>query len=387
MSVMFSRSPLLLLCAAACVGPAVDVVVSHEDGDAAGEGEGEGEGDSAGEGEGEAVVVGAGTFDDPIVVDEFPFHDARDTRDAPGFAADAYACDEDLDEGGRAFVYRLDVGDGGLVGVHVDDGGSDDGVDVDVHLLSAPSAASCLARDNRDLSFVVDPSQGGGSVWLVVDSYVDGGVAQEGAYAVDVSVTPLTGGDCAVVPRELEMVWSACAGSIAGCEERVDGVFLQTPVTGPTVLEAHLVTVDEGFADDVWPTSFTDGIPAHYARTASATGYQMERDQPWCPAGEGGSELGQGSARRPPVVDEAWYVNMYWRDKPAPGTRMIIKNPANGRAVVASAGWETGPGSNARAGGVSEEVHDWLGSGHGDVLVLGFAADQALPFGPIDCAP
>jgi hypothetical protein len=85
-----------------------------------------------------------------------------------------------------------------------------------------------------------------------------------------------------------------------------------------------------------------------------------------------------------PVLDEAWYVNMYWRDRPTRGTRMILRNPANGRAVVASAGWETGPGSNSWVGGATEEVLDWLQRGSGP-LELGFAVDQSLPFGPIDC--
>ena len=64
---------------------------------------------------------------------------------------------------------------------------------------------------------------------------------------------------------------------------------------------------------------------------------------------------------------------------------MIVRNPANGRAVVASAGWETGPGSNQRVAGVAEEVHDWLQSNHLDDLEIGFALDQSLPLGPIAC--
>ncbi|MEZ4472880.1 MAG: hypothetical protein R3F60_19260 [bacterium] len=64
---------------------------------------------------------------------------------------------------------------------------------------------------------------------------------------------------------------------------------------------------------------------------------------------------------------------------------MIISNPANGRAVVAAAGYETGPGANTAVGGVAEEIHDYLGTSHRDRLTLGFAEDQDLPLGPIDC--
>ncbi|HEY1099768.1 MAG TPA: hypothetical protein VGF99_12615, partial [Myxococcota bacterium] len=139
-----------------------------------------------------------------------------------------------------------------------------------------------------------------------------------------------------------------------------------------------------------WPTSFTDDIEAHYALSETATNYVMERQEPWAPAGEGGSEFGQGSTGAPiPVVDEAWYVNMYWASatRPTRGTRMIVTNPANGRSVVASAGWETGPGSNTRMGGASEEIHHALGTTHGSTLTFAFAADQTLPFGPIVCSP
>ncbi|MEL6179986.1 MAG: hypothetical protein AAFS10_13590, partial [Myxococcota bacterium] len=116
------------------------------------------------------------------------------------------------------------------------------------------------------------------------------------------------------------------------------------------------------------------------------TTYAMERSEAWAPAGEGGSRFGQGSTGQPlPVEDEAWYVNMHWRDRPAPGTRMIVFNPHNNRAVVAAAGYETGPGSPTAIGGACEEIHHALGSEHRDTLLMGFAVDQDLPFGPIEC--
>ncbi len=342
-----------------------------------GEGEGEGE---AGEGEGETP----GTIDEPIVVDRFPFFDARDTRTATGAAFDAYSCAPSIDESGPAFVYRLDLPGAGRVQVSLDEDSADRaaGVDVDVHLLSALRADACLARGNVDAGVVVDAA---GSVFLIVDTYVDD-VPQAGAYGLTVTFSPASTGNCAVDARELEMVWSSC-GTIAGCSARGGDVFLQTPVTGPVVKEAHLVTVADDFGGD-WPTSFTDGIVAHYALSADASDYDMARTEPWAPAGEGGSEFGQGSTGSPlPVVDEAWYVNMYWASstRPARGTRMIITNPQNGRTVVASAGWETGPGSSSRAGGASEEIHHALGTGHGDTLRFAFAIDQTLPFGPIVC--
>jgi uncharacterized cupin superfamily protein len=75
---------------------------------------------------------------------------------------------------------------------------------------------------------------------------------------------------------------------------------------------------------------------------------------------------------------------MYWSDRPAGGTRMILRT-ADGRAVVASAGWETGPGNLDHIAGTTEEVHFYLGTGHLDEMTVGFAVDDTLPLGPIVC--
>ena len=76
---------------------------------------------------------------------------------------------------------------------------------------------------------------------------------------------------------------------------------------------------------------------------------------------------------------------MMWASRPPAGTRMIVRDPATGRAVVAAAGFETGPGNLDHVGGVPEEVHRYLATGHLDELELGFAVDPSLPYGPIDC--
>jgi hypothetical protein len=64
---------------------------------------------------------------------------------------------------------------------------------------------------------------------------------------------------------------------------------------------------------------------------------------------------------------------------------MLVYNPANGRAVVTAAGYETGPGSSLRIGGACEEVHDHLETSHRSKLLMAFLVDQTLPFGPIEC--
>ncbi|MCA9646789.1 MAG: hypothetical protein H6718_26910 [Polyangiaceae bacterium] len=325
-----------------------------------------------------------GTFCNPIQIQSFPYSDQRDTTNAPSDEVDTYSCAPSTTESGPEVVYLVDVPEAGRLSVGVTDG---DGVDVDVHLLDSASGSGCLERDDASFNYDI----GAGSYYVVVDTWADSsGTEFPGGYTLDVTFSPAAAGDCATYPLDLKMFWTSCDVSL-DCFEATDPNdgktyrYLRTPATGPVVKEAHLVTVNDDFGGG-WPTSFTDQITRHYNLSQTATGYSMSRSEPWAPAGEGGSQYGQGSTGVPlPVVAEAWYVNMYWRNKPAAGTRMIIKNPANGRAVVAAAGYETGPGSNTAIGGVTEEIHDYLGTGHRDDLQLGFAVNDALPYGPIQC--
>lgn len=318
---------------------------------------------------------------DPILIDRLPFSDSGDTAEAPSAFIDRYACAPDTDESGPEVYYTVVIEAPGLLTARVDDLSGDD-VDVDLHLIEGLDGEACLARDNRAISAYVEA----GRYTLVVDSWVNSqGVALSGPYTLTVDWAPRPfEGACAVSPQAVEMVWSSCAPGI-DCEDIGGARYLNTPALGPVVKEAHLVTVDEEFPDE-WPTSARDGLEAHYALSEAATGYVMARREPWAPEGEGGSRWGQAAHFRPlPVVDEAFYINMYWRQRPAPGTRMIVMHPSSGRAVVAAGGYETGPGANTAVAGVSEEIHHHLGTTHLDPLWIGFAADQGLPLGPIEC--
>ncbi len=316
----------------------------------------------------------------PIAIVDFPFMHRADARDAPASEIDRYACAPDVDESGGEIYYSVLIEERGVLTVQLDDEPGDD-IDVDLHLLETLDPDTCRARDNRLVRLVLPP----GEYILVADTWVNrDGRALPGPYTLRAEFFPTGDNDCATMAVDRRMFWRSCDGSL-DCYTDGGEVFLRTPAVGPVVKEAHLVSPADGFGDG-WPSSSRDRIQAHYALTEEATGYVMDRTEPWAPAGEGGSRWGQGSTGRPvPLVDEAWYVNMHWRDRPAAGTRMILRNPENGRAVVASAGYETGPGSNTAVGGASEEIHDWLGSRHRTVLSIGFAADDALPLGPIDC--
>ena len=322
----------------------------------------------------------------PILVERFPFVDQRDTRDGPSEVYDAYACAPDVDESGPEWFYEIRIDTPGVLTAELDDIPSD-GIDVDLHLLEAPDPNRCLARDNIRISRDVGP----GTYTLVADTWVDGdGMRYPGPYTLRVEFRPqAVGGVCATEPIDLRMFWQDCAAGVdcyaAAGDDGVVYQYLRTPATGRIAKEAHLVTDAENF-DGGWPEFPTDRIQRHYDISEQASGFETDRREPWAPAGEGGSMYGQGSTGRPvPVAAEAWYVNMYWRDRPAMGTRMIVRNPATGHAVVAAAGFETGPGANDFIGGAAEEIHDDLGTNHGEILEFGFAVDQSLPYGPIDC--
>lgn len=320
---------------------------------------------------------------DPLSIPELPARVQGDTRRARDQRIDTYACAPEIREAGPELHYTLQVPARGVLRLSLVEVA--EGADVDLHVLSPDGA--CLGRGHQSVRLVVEP----GPLSVVVDSFTDAdGVSHPGAFTLDARlVEPLGEGHCAFEPLELPMRWRACAEGI-DCFENEAGVHLRTPVVGPVVKEAHLVTVEDvtggALPEDGWPSSKREGLEAHAGYTEAATGYEMDRVEPWAPEGEGGSRWGQAAYSRPlPVVDEAWYVTLNWRTRPRPGTRMLITNPQNGRAAVAVAGYETGPGAPSAVAGVSEEIHHHLGTGHRDVLQVGFAFDQTLPPGPIEC--
>ncbi len=322
-----------------------------------------------------------GTVDCPIVVDRFPFEAAGRLEDGPASAFDRWACAPDTDEGGPEWVFRVDVPGPGALLVDVEAGPD---ADPDLHLSAWPPVPGAVCqRAHERLLRVVEA----GPLALVVDTWVGGdGRARVGEYRLRVRWLPLPGGPCRLDPRVQRMHWRSCHENAPfDCEDDGSARRLATPAAGPLVREAHLVTVDEPF-DEGWPTALRDRIERHYAVSEAATGFVMARREPWAPAGEGGSRWGQGSTGRPvPVEDEAWYVNMHWRDRPPGGTRVLVWDPESGRAVVASGGYETGPGANDAVGGASEEIHAHLGTSHRSPAVMGFLADPSLPLGPIRC--
>jgi hypothetical protein len=301
-----------------------------------------------------------------ICVSTFPYHDDNDTSASTSRQYDGYGCSPATDESGPEIIYRLDLSEAGFLSAAV----ADDvpGVDIDLQLLGSQDPADCIDRGNYGVSAHVQA----GTYYLIADTWVDAGQELAGPYALDIGfvVPPVV--DCTMTTDVVERLW---------------GPSVTLPSTGAMVLEAHLVTVDDAVAtSNQWPTSLWDGIPAHHHLSQAATGFVMARDQPWCP--QESSEYGQGATGQYlPTLDEAWYLNMLWSSRPDPGTRMIVQLPGGGPTLVAAAGYETGPGDTNYLGGVTEEIHFYLGTGHLDDMTIGFAADQSLPLGPIRCAP
>jgi hypothetical protein len=304
--------------------------------------------------------------DGVICVDSFPFRHQGDTTQAPAGTLDGYSCSPDTDESGPEVLYRVTVPATGFLSAAVYDA---DGVDVDVHILSDRDAATCLDRGDKHARADVGP----GYAWVIVDTYVSGGVPQVGPYTVDIGFIEPSTGPCALESGELARVNDG-------------GNHLQLPATGPIVVEAHLVTQEE---PEPYPQTSTDELQAHYELSQARSGLVMYRSQVWAPL-EGGSFYGAGIGDPAlfPVLDEAWYVNMYWTSsaRPPRGTRMILRDPQGGpRATVVAGGYETGPGNLEHIAGTPEETHFYMGTTHLDELTIGFATDQSLPLGPRTC--
>lgn len=108
-----------------------------------------------------------GTAGEPREITAFPFTDYRWTAGAASDSIDSYSCEPGLDESGPEVLYRFEAATAGRLEAVVSD---ESGVDIDIHVLSAPDGESCVARDDTEISVEVGP----GEVWLSLDTYVGG---------------------------------------------------------------------------------------------------------------------------------------------------------------------------------------------------------------------
>lgn len=128
-------------------------------------------------------LTGSGSLDEPFVVPGLPFVALHDTSRSPHRDLDAYtACDPDADESGPELRYALTLDTPGTLSATVV---SRDGVDVDVHILSAGGGADdCVARAHRTARAALEA----GDYVVVADTFVADGVELSGEYALLLSV-------------------------------------------------------------------------------------------------------------------------------------------------------------------------------------------------------
>jgi hypothetical protein len=173
---------------------------------------------------------------------------------------------------------------------------------------------------------------------------------------------------------------------------------LSFPRSGLFVIESHYLSTHDALSVQ----SDTSGIANHLNYSCSLLkklGLSVSADchevypgylATWTPA-EGGGNVGVGarSGYRPSPIEEMFQGNLYYASGqlPPPGTRYLITNRASGKTIVASFGYEVGPASSKWLGGLTPEAHFYLDQYRyeNEPLEIGRAADQTLPFGPIQC--
>lgn len=197
--------------------------------------------------------------------------------------------------------------------------------------------------------------------------------------------------NCAIAPVENQPIQTPVS-NCAMVEETIvlRNQTVKLPTTGKFVLESHLATKSDfggGF-----PTTNTQGIDTHIANACKlikgakpgcSDVYTTRYHKEWTPP-EGG-KAGQGSVGnlKPTVLEEMWSGNMYWKVKPAPGTKFLACNRAS--CVVTIVGFETGPLDPKWLGGLQGEVMWALKASSSTTIRWGRLKDQTLAPGPVDC--
>lgn len=129
------------------------------------------------------ALEGIGSWEDPLIVDALPFAHAGDTSKSKVQVASSYSCAPSSNEGGPEILYKLSVSRPMKLRARVY---VDDGVDVDLHLLSMNTAAKCTARDNNTLVWNATP----GENFLSVDTFVSSGTPRAGRFRITIAEVP-----------------------------------------------------------------------------------------------------------------------------------------------------------------------------------------------------
>jgi outer membrane biosynthesis protein TonB len=114
----------------------------------------------------------------------FPFHKEADTRSGGVRRAERYSCAPELGEAGPEHWYRVELPEAGTLVAQIPED-REDGIDVDLHLLTSTDPSSCIVRDNERLLTRLEA----GTYWLVVDTFGEA-LEHAGAYSLDVTFEP-----------------------------------------------------------------------------------------------------------------------------------------------------------------------------------------------------
>ena len=170
-----------------------------------------------------------------------------------------------------------------------------------------------------------------------------------------------------------------------------DTVYL--PKSGVFHQEGHLATKNDNFSKNrIYPQWETEDIMDHLSRSAKILGakvsdiYTNPWAKKWTPPENG--RAGQGSAGKilPSVAEEMFIFNMMFRgdSRPPIGEKWLMSY--NGKYVVVVGGYEIGPSSRSRLGGVQPEVLYVLGAKTPARLTIhGPLMDQSYKPGAINC--
>jgi hypothetical protein len=127
-------------------------------------------------------LSGDGTLASPFEIPGLPFVDDGDTSKSASRLLAGYGCSA-ANETGPEIVYKVTLAQQTKVQARVYE---DANVDVDLHWLSAPDAAHCVARANTTL----DVDAPAGTYWLVIDTFVDAAGEHAGTFRLTVVTSP-----------------------------------------------------------------------------------------------------------------------------------------------------------------------------------------------------
>jgi len=135
-----------------------------------------------------------GSFDDPILVDEFPFEATDNTYRYVSDEINNYTCSENtsqtsgIDEAGPEVVYEVNIECKGTLTAEITDGegGNSEREDVDIHVLAGKTGDTCKIRADISVQTEVDT----GIYYVTADSYRSGDKVMGGPYAVSIDFTP-----------------------------------------------------------------------------------------------------------------------------------------------------------------------------------------------------